>query len=740
MLARMRHLFVLVLAACCPPPAAKAPEVVKVVAVPTPADAAVPAVPPGPPIARRDATIDHLFNLEVADPYRWMEGLDNADFKTWLRAQGDYAAAELAKPPGRAKLHARIRELGLDVSAVWGLQIANGRTIYSILPANAQLGKLATRDGGVERILIDPEKLGTAEHHASLNAYTLSPDGTSISYVISMGGGEAGELHVMSVATGKDLADVIERIWGEGAGAWLPDSKGFFYTQNVPQPAGVDPMTGKIVRLHRLGQPAAKDITILGREPDATFKLAPEEWPGAWIVPGTSWVLVSVGGAHADQRIAVAKLSELDLAGTSKTPWRVVSGYADGIDWVYPHGDRLYLETFKDAPNRKLVSVPLAKPDLSKARLEIAEAPDASMAGLVAAKDGIYVVHNVDGRAKVSRWPWQGKLQPIALPMDGWAHDLATDDLRDGVTLQLEDWLHPGRYFAYDPARKQLVATGLASTSGAVSDKVVADEVLVPAEGGAKVPLTILHLANLALDGSHPTIVNGYGAYGSSQTPGFVATRLAWLERGGVIAVAHVRGGGEKGRTWQDGGSREHKMTGIRDVIACSEYLIATKYTSASKLALEGGSAGGILMGRAMTERPDLFAAVHLAAGMVNPLRILAAENGANQKSELGDPETEGGYKSILEMDPYQHVKANTPYPAVLFTVGLNDHRVAPWMTGKMAARLLASTASGKPILVRVESDAGHGIGSTRDQGYAERADVWSFLLAAFGEPDFAAR
>jgi prolyl oligopeptidase len=253
------------------------------------------------------------------------------------------------------------------------------------------------------------------------------------------------------------------------------------------------------------------------------------------------------------------------------------------------------------------------------------------------------------------------------------------------------------------------------------------------------VPLTILHLANLALDGSHPTIVNGYGAYGSSQTPGFSATRLAWLERGGVIAVAHVRGGGEKGRAWQDDGSREHKMTGIRDVIACSEYLIAKKFTSAGKLAIEGGSAGGILMGRALTERPDLFAAAHIAVGMVDPLRMLAGENGANQKTELGDPETEAGYKAILEMDPYQHVKPNTPYPAVLFTVGLNDHRVPPWMTGKMAARMLASTSSKRPILVRVEGDAGHGIGSTRAQGYAERADVWSFLLSAFGDPEFAA-
>ena len=740
MLAAMRRAFTLLLVAACGPATTVKPAELpplRPTARPAPVAPTVTPAPAGPPIARRVDVVDHQFGLEVADPYRWMEGTHNAEFETWLRAQGDFAAAELAKPPGRDKLHARIRELGLDLRAVWGVQLASGRMIYSVMPANAQLAKLATREGTAERILIDPETLGDGKHHASLNAYSLSPDGKLVSYVIAKGGGELGELHVLDLATGKDRADVIERIWGEAAGAWLPDSKGYFYTQVVPQPPGVDPMTGMIARLHRLGEPAAKDITILGRDPGTTLPLAPEEWPGLWIAPGSSWVIAFIGGAHSEQRIAVAKLAELDRAGTSKTPWRVVGGYEDALESAVPHGDRLYLQTYKGAPNRKIISVPLAKPELAKARLEVAEDPHASIASFGAARDAIYLVHNASGRARMSRWAWRGKPMPIALPVDGWVPDLATDLTRDGITFQLEDWLHPGRYFAYDRKTKRVAPIGLASTSSAVSDRVVATEVEVPS-GGVRVPLSILHLADVALDGSHPTIVGAYGAYGVTETPRFQATRLAWLERGGVIAIAHVRGGGEKGRTWQDDGSRDKKMNGIHDLIACSEYLIAQHYTSSAKLAIEGGSMGGIMVGRTLTERPDLFAAVHVAVGAVNPLRTLAAENGANQKAELGDPETEAGYKSILAFDPYQHVQPHTAYPAVLFTVGLNDHRVAPWMTGKMAARLMAATTSHRPILVRVEGDAGHGIGSTRDQGYAERADVWSFLLSAFGDPDFA--
>jgi prolyl oligopeptidase len=212
---------------------------------------------------------------------------------------------------------------------------------------------------------------------------------------------------------------------------------------------------------------------------------------------------------------------------------------------------------------------------------------------------------------------------------------------------------------------------------------------------------------------------------------------MAWIERGGIFAVCHVRGGGEKGYHWQEDGSRERKMNGIHDLEACGDYLVEHGYTSRSHLAAQGGSMGGILVGRALTDRPDLFAAVHVAVGAVNPLRTLAAENGANQKVELGDPETEAGFRSIYAMDPYLHVQSGTAYPATIFTVGLNDKRVAPWMTGKMAAAMQTANASGKPVLVRIDDDAGHGVGSTRDQLFAERADVYAFLLAAMGDPDF---
>jgi len=739
MLRAMRVLVVtaVISSSCCPPmqddttpkPVAVAPRV----DAPAPSDAAVPMAPEGAPVARTVDVVDRLFGLELPDPYRWMEGASNAEHDAWLRAQGAHAAKILAASRERPALFARLREIGLGLSAVFSVRVIGPRTFHNVFPANAQLPKLAVREAdGSTRILIDPETLGTAEAHVSLNAWSVSPDGSLVSYVTSRGGGEAGELRVLDVKTGKDMPEVIPRVWGENAGAWLPDSKRLLYTQR-PDIQGGDPMQNQVRRLHVVGTAVDKDVTVLGREPGATFKLVPEDWPGIFLVPGGTWAYAFVGGARAEMKLAIAKLSELDVSGASKTPWRHVAELTDLVEDAVAHGDRLYLLTSKGAANRRVISVPLAKPDLANARVEIAEDSDAALVGMDAARDALYVVHMVNGLARISRWPWKGKLAPITLPYEGWASDTSARLDRDGLTFQIETWLRPGTYFRYDPTAKQVTPLGLESTTIADSSPFVAEEVEATSFDGTRVPLSILSRRDRS--GAAPAVLRGYAAYGISQNAGYSASRIVWIERGGVYAVCHGRGGGEKGRRWQDDGSRDKKLNGVRDFIACGEYLVEHGYTTKGQLAAIAGSMGGVLLGRALTERPDLFAAAHLGAPIVNPLRILEGENGANQKGELGDPQTEAGYRQIAAMDPYVHVTPSTPYPAVLFSVGLNDHRVVPWMASKLAARLLASTSSKRPILLRVDADAGHGVGNTRDQGFAETADIWAFFLEQFAAP-----
>ncbi|HKU36879.1 MAG TPA: prolyl oligopeptidase family serine peptidase [Polyangiales bacterium] len=689
-------------------------------------------------MARTVPVVETVFGMQLADPYRWMEGQDNAELAAWLRAQNDATRQRLAAIPGRDRLLARIRELGLSSTVSRHPISAGGRLFFERTPAGEQLPKLLVRDDQGERVLVDPAQLGAAGQHASLNNFAPSPDGKLVVYNIALGGGEISSLRVLDVDSGRQLPEIIERVWGEFAAAWLPDGKGFFYTQMAAPAPGVDPMLDMSARLHVLGTPVESDRPLLGGALRSSFAVAPSEFPMLFAPPGSSWVVAYVGGAQSEVRVAVAPLAKLDRDGTGKTPWRSVAEYADRVEAALPRGDRLYVLTFKDASNRKLVSVPLNAPELSAARVEIAERPDEMLLRFALARDAAYVMSVREGRARLARFAFRKAPEPVSLPLEGWIDALACDPLRDGAVIDLQSWTQPSAFYAVD-ARGKVTPTGIATQTGADYAGVVAEEVNATSSDGTLVPLSILRRSDAPLDAARPTLLYGYGAYGSIESPSFESSRQAWLERGGVFAVCHVRGGGEKGYAWQHAGSRELKLNGVRDFEACGDYLVRHGFTSPARLFARGGSMGGILVGRAVTERPELFAAVSIGVGVLNPTRILFAINGENQRAELGDPDTEAGFRSILNMDPYQHVEPGRAYPAALFTVGLNDHRVAPWMTGKMAAKLQAASSSGKPVLVRTDADAGHGVGSGRDQVFAERADVWSFFLSIAGEPEFRA-
>lgn len=435
----------------------------------------------------------------------------------------------------------------------------------------------------------------------------------------------------------------------------------------------------------------------------------------------------------------IAPIAAIDRSGAGRTSWQTVAEYADGVVDVAVHSDRVYLRSYKDASNFRIVSVAAAHPDIAAARVEVAEDPHAMLVDMAAARDALYLVKSVNGSARLLRWAWSGQPTEIALPFDGWIGELSTDPARDGVLFQEQGWTHPPAYYTYDPGKRVVVADALVTETNADFAGIVVDEVEATSSDGARVPLSILRRNDIAHDGARPAIVRGYGGYGISQDPTFVPTRLAWLERGGVFSVCHVRGGGEKGRAWRVDGMQERKMNGIHDLEACAQALIDARLTSPAHLFAQGGSMGGVLIGRAITDRPALFAAANIAVGIVNPLRLLVAKNGPTQIPEVGDPDTEAGFRTLAAMDPYQHVVA-AAYPATIFTIGLNDARVSPWMTGKMAARMQALTTSGKPVAIRVDDDAGHGAGARRDQAFTEAADVWSFFLAASGDPAFQSR
>jgi prolyl oligopeptidase len=447
-----------------------------------------------------------------------------------------------------------------------------------------------------------------------------------------------------------------------------------------------------------------------------------------------------IGGiANGNQReydLFVAPQASRQEAAPS---WRRFVGRDDEVTDAALIGGTIYLLTHKNAPHFKVLRVDLANPDLASASVVIPES-DAVITGIAAGSDALYARRMKGGISDLVRVEHASQEKPVAvkLPFEGDIDALVTDARLPGVVFDAGAWTRFGGYYAYDPKLAKVIDTRL-QPQGRFDNPpdLVSTEVNIASHDGTRVPLSIVHKRGLKLDGTNPTILYGYGAYGISQTPFYRPQYLAWFEHGGVFAVAHVRGGGENGEDWYKAGYRETKPNTWRDAIACAEWLIAKRYTSPAKLAIEGGSQGGIFVGRSITERPDLFGAAIDQVPVSDALRSQFESNGELDKTEMGTTETEAGFRALLAMSPYHHIKDGVNYPAVMVTTGINDPRVDAWQAAKMAARLQAASASGKPVLLRIDFDAGHGYGSTKRQRNEELADTFSFLFWQFGVRGF---
>jgi prolyl oligopeptidase len=686
-----------------------------------------------PPPARASDVSDDRFGIALSDPYRWMEA-GGDELNQWLKAQGDATAQRLAALPGRDRLAARVEQLSLGTSYDKIDAIAGAYRFQHRLEVGKQLPMLVAVDArGRERVIVDPVRLAGKGGHISLDNFAPSFDGKRVACNLAEGGGEVTTIRVYDTATGRELGDRIERVWGEFPVHWLPDGKRFFYTQMAAPRRGVDRMLGMSVRLHVLGRPVSEDKLILGPGKSQPFAVAPQDFPKIDVPPGSDWMVATSGGAHNEIRVAVAPLSALD---GPRTPWRIVAEYADSVESWVVFGSDLVLLSSKQASNRRLLRVPLTDPSLAQAQVLVPEDAQASIEDFAVTRDALLVVDQQAGRARVRKLArGQSQLETLTLPYPGWVSYLVTDPLQSDWYLPLVTWTRPVHLFHAEA--KGFVDSGLGERSPADFSGISAEDVDVVTDDGAKVPLTILAKKGLARDGSHPTVLYGYGGYGSSVTPSFNGALLAWLERGGVYAFAHVRGGGEKGHAWHVAGQGKNKPRGVKDFIACAAYLTQQRWTSVAKLAAYGGSMGGVLVGRAITERPDQFGAAVISVGMLNAVRYLEANNGANQTLELtATPDSADGLKTLLAMDAYHNLKPGVAYPALMLTIGANDERVSTWESAKFTARLQALHPK-KPALLRLDNDAGHGIGSTRSQTALLRADGWAFMLWQAGDPEF---
>ncbi len=704
-----------------------------------------------PPTAPVRLVFDDYFGTKIADPYRYMEDLKNSGVQAWLKAQNDCTRRALASLPGRKQLLKRIVELDESTSADFTdvHRLPGDLYFYQKRPGNETVYKLYMRRAlsGEEKLLVDPERItlaapNTEKGKNTIGYFQCSDDARYVAIGIVPGGSENDtEIHVIETTSGLETGDVILRAEDEGGLHWLPGNHSFVYgrLQNLAPGAPVTEVRQKYRSyLHVLGTEVDKDPAVFGYGVTPTISIDPRHFASIRTQPNSKLALgVIETGVSPNKAFYIAPVT---VVGKSNSAWRKIADFPDDVSDIAIHGDDLYLLTFKNAPRYKIVRTSARKPDLASAETIIPPS-EAVITGISCAPDALYAQLMDGGIGGLVRVPYgaNAKVERVNLPFDGSISLFSSDPRVPGALLTMTSWTKAAAIYAYSEKTKQVTDTKL-QPAGPNDDpaNIESAEVKVSSYDGTLVPLSIIHAKGMRLDGSNRTLLAGYGAYGISISPFFDRKFLAWHESGGVRALCHVRGGGEYGEEWHVAGKGPTKPNSWRDFIACAEYLVDKKYTSPEHLAALGGSAGGILIGRAITERPDLFSAAATRVGEFDMLRVETTSNGVPNIPEFGSTKTKEGFEALYAMSPYHHVKDGRRYPAVMLETGINDPRVDPWQSAKMASRLQAATTSGKPVLLWVNYAGGHGdIGGTEKQIQEEQADMLSFLLWQFGVPEF---
>jgi prolyl oligopeptidase len=686
---------------------------------------------PYPPAPKPEPLTETVHGITVSDPYRWMESPARHDeMVAWVKASSAQTTAALARLPGRAPLLKALEDASRSTTSHSSVKSAGGRIFFLELAPDRDIPVLKVRENGQDRLLLDPMANVPAGTHRTINNYSPSPNGNLIAVHMAEGGGEVGSIRIYDVATGKALEDTLTPIWGEFAAIWI-DNKTFTYTRMTNPTGNEDSMQNMSVFLHRLGTPVSTDVAVLGSKVGAGFPMQPVEFPSIF-TPSTSRYAVAIASnARVDARIGFTSLAALT---SGKPQWKPLADYDDKINDFDLVGDTLYYLTTARDPNGEVRSVDLRQGSLSASR-PVPTPKDVVLKGVTITIQGLYInAMNPDASSRLLFLPnYTGHTVEVPLPVVGALGDFSVPSDQTSMTLEVNGIQQNATHYRLDGPK--LVALGISdATLPAAASMTVVQETATSADG-TSVPLTIV--APKGPVKPLPALLNTYAGYGISDEPYYSTGTVVWVMRGGVMADCHARGGGEKGRAWHEAGRSANKVNSMADVIACGERLVQLGYTTPKLLGLWSGSAGGLLVTPVGLKRPDLFAAVVTSVGVVNPTRFAVANNGPNQFAENGDPNTDEGFRALAAQDSTLLLANAQGGTSQLFTIGLNDHRVDPWMSAKLVAMMRAKWGDQHLVLIRADSDAGHGWGSGRDQRLAEQADIYAFLLNRFDQPGF---
>ena len=696
------------------------------------------------PATPKKPVFNEYQGVKIEDDYQWLEKNNDPAVKAWSAEQNKRTRAYLDKLPDRAALERRLTDLYAKTSPSYSSIVARPGQLFALKfqPPKQQpmLVRLASADDlKSEKVLVDPNQLD-AKGTTAIDWFVPSLDGKKVAVSLSHGGSEDGTLHFYEVESGKPLADAIPRVQyptAGGSAAWNGDGTGIYYTRypSKGERPEADLHFYQQIYLHKLGTPDSADSYSLGKEFPRIAEIALQSsYDGRYVL---AVVANGDGGDFAHYLLGPnnvpKQFSRLSDQIKENRVWKQITQFSDQIKQARLGRDNaLYLISRADAPRGKILRLPLDRPELSAATV-VVPAGEAVIQQLEPATTTLYVGDLLGGPSQIRQFDLNGKNEKtIPIPPISAVQEMET--VEDGSLLFKDvSYVAPFVWERVAPNESQPVATALRGSSPVSFDDIEIVREFALSKDGTKIPLNIMRRKGTKLDGNNPTLLYAYGGYGISMSPSFDFTRRLWFDRGGVYVVANIRGGGEFGEDWHRAGNLTKKQNVFDDFAAAAEYLIKENYTRPEKLAIQGGSNGGLLMGAMITQHPDLMRAVVSSVGVYDMLRVELAPNGAFNVTEFGTVKDPEQFKALYAYSPYHHVTDGTKYPSILMMTGANDGRVAPYHSRKMTARLIEANKSGNPIFLRTSSSAGHGIGTALSERIKQLADIYVFLFAQLG-------
>lgn len=679
-----------------------------------------PSVPVAYPSSERIDHIDTYHGVEVADPYRWLEDVDGDKTAQWVVDQNAVAQPFLEAIPARDTINQRLTE-------VWNYERfttpvkEGGRYFYRRNDGLQDQDVLYVTDSldGEPRILIDPNTFSD-DRTASMTSFVVSPDGSRIAYSISEAGSDWRHWKVREVETGEDLDDRLDGIKFSGA-SWSTDGEGLYYSRYPENDSGdADDSQQVSVYYHRIGTPQAEDIQVYSITDHETRN------PYADVTDDGRYLILGVFDGYDSNGVYYQELGKPDAPVV-----KLLNEWDALYDLLGNKDDVFYFSTTRDAPKYRIVAIDLKNPSPENWREVVPEAEE-TIEGASLAGGHLIVQYLEDASSLVKVFDLEGQMtREVELPGIGSVGGFS-GKLDDPETFySFTGYTTPDRIYHYDIESGESALFRQSKVNVDLSP-FVTTQVFYESKDGTRVPMFIVHREDIELDGNNPTLLYGYGGFNVSLTPYYSPRRIVWMEMGGVLAVANLRGGGEYGEEWHKAGTKLEKQNVFDDFIAAGEWLIDNGYTSREKLAIRGGSNGGLLVGAVINQRPDLFGAALPAVGVMDMLRYHRASANARQwSSDYGLSENEEEFQALLAYSPYHNTEEGACYPPTLVTTADHDNRVMPWNSFKFAAALQHAQGCDNPALIRVETRAGHGAGKPTWMQIEEIADQWAFLTWA---------